>query len=85
MRILTSIILFLTLLASGQKTATTKGEKLAEAARAQIGVTNTYDPAYVSSNIPAAMFRKNGASAPMSSSELSAIRDSTFKSLFTRT
>lgn len=52
MKAFTSVILFLTLLACGQKTATTKGGKLAEAARSQIGVTNTYDPAYVSLKYP---------------------------------
>ena len=52
MRAITAVILFLTLLACGQEIATTKGEKLADAAKKQIGVTTTYDPAYVGLKYP---------------------------------
>lgn len=52
MRALSATILFFTLLACGQEVATTKGERLAEAAKTQIGVTNTYDPAYVAMQYP---------------------------------
>ena len=52
MRALTSVILFLTLIACGQKVETTQGEKLAESARKQIGVTTIYDPAYVGLKYP---------------------------------
>lgn len=54
MKALAPLILFLTLLACGQEatTATTKGEKFAEAARTQIGVTTSYDPAYVALKYP---------------------------------
>ncbi|MEN8772055.1 MAG: DUF1287 domain-containing protein [Akkermansiaceae bacterium] len=52
MRILTSLFLFLTLLACGEPTADTKSGRLVIAARKQIGVTTTYDGAYVALKYP---------------------------------
>lgn len=52
MRTFTAAILFFTLLACGQKVASTPGAELAESARKQIGVTTSYDPAYVTLEYP---------------------------------
>jgi uncharacterized protein len=48
MKSLAIIFTLLTLIACGEKTPATKGGKLAAAAKQQIGVTTSYDPAYVS-------------------------------------
>ena len=52
MKFLALIFAFLTLIACGEKTPATKGVKLAAAAKEQIGVTTSYDPAYVSLAYP---------------------------------
>lgn len=54
MKVIASLILFLTLLSCGEKTAIAdaKSNWIVDAARAQIGVTKTYDPAYVSLKYP---------------------------------
>ncbi len=52
MRSFAAIILFLTLLACGQVAEKTKGGELVESARKQIGVTTSYDPAYVALKYP---------------------------------
>jgi uncharacterized protein YijF (DUF1287 family) len=52
MRTIASVILFLTLLSCGEKVAATKKNELVNSARSQIGVTNTYDPAYVALKYP---------------------------------
>ena len=52
MKSLAIIFTLLTLIACGEKTPATKGGKLAAAAKEQIGVTTSYDPAYVSLTYP---------------------------------
>jgi len=52
MKSLAVIFTFLTLIACGEKPPATKGGKLAAAAKEQIGVTTSYDPAYVSLTYP---------------------------------
>lgn len=46
------LFLFFTLIACGDNEPATKGEKLVAAAKEQIGVTTSYDPAYVSLKYP---------------------------------
>ena len=52
MKVLTSIFLFLTVLANGEPAPEKHSIRIAIAARQQIGVTTSYDPAYVSLKYP---------------------------------
>lgn len=52
MKLLAPIFVLLTLIACGEPTTKTKADRLVDAARAQIGVTTTYDPAYVALKYP---------------------------------
>ena len=51
-RILAAMTLIFTLIACGEKKAGTPAERLVEAAKEQIGVTTSYDPAYVALDYP---------------------------------
>lgn len=52
MKFLAVLSLSISLIACGDPKPTTEGGKLAEAAKEQIGVTTSYDPAYVSLDYP---------------------------------
>ncbi|YCM42604.1 DUF1287 domain-containing protein [Verrucomicrobiaceae bacterium 227] len=52
MKSLAIVFAFLTLIACGEKPPATKSGKLVAAAKEQIGVTTSYDPAYVSLTYP---------------------------------